>query len=334
MAINLLNLEPNKVTTDLSGYITYVYGGPKVGKTTLASQMDKALLLAFEAGYHAIPGIVALDVKTWGEMKQIIRELKKPEVKEVYKCIVIDTVDIASSLCEKYICSQLDIDNIGDGGWATNSWSKVKKEFEETFRTIAQMGYALFFISHDKEKEITLENGQKYMQKCPTLGNAYQTIISSMADIYGYAHPVMQPDGTSKVMLTLRSLDNSVSAGCRFKYIAPEVEFNYPALTKAISEAIDKEAEMTQKKFITDESFAKEENITDKPSFEATLESVNTTINGLINSHTIEDFKNNYSPKIVEITEKYLGKGKKINQCVPSQVELLQLIEMELKELS
>lgn len=29
MAINLLNLKPHKVSRDLSGYITYIYGAPK-----------------------------------------------------------------------------------------------------------------------------------------------------------------------------------------------------------------------------------------------------------------------------------------------------------------
>ena len=128
MAINLLGLQPHKVSRDLSGYITFIYGPPKVGKTTLATQMPGALLLAFERGYNAIPGIIAQDVNTWGEMKQIFRELKKPEVQEVYKTIIVDTVDIAADLCQKYICNQLGIDNMGDGGWGTNSWSKYKKE--------------------------------------------------------------------------------------------------------------------------------------------------------------------------------------------------------------
>ena len=30
MAINLLTLEPHKIARDLSGYITYIYGEPKV----------------------------------------------------------------------------------------------------------------------------------------------------------------------------------------------------------------------------------------------------------------------------------------------------------------
>ena len=89
MAFDLLNIQPHKVSRDLSGYITCIYGPPKTGKTTLATQMPKALLLAFEKGYNAIPGIIAQDVTTWGGMKQIYRELKKPEVQAVYKTIVI-----------------------------------------------------------------------------------------------------------------------------------------------------------------------------------------------------------------------------------------------------
>ena len=92
MAINLLNIQPHKVSKDLSGYITFIYGPAKIGKTTLATQMPSPLLLAFERGYNAIPGILAQDVNTWGEMKQIYRELKKPEVQAAYKTIVVDTV--------------------------------------------------------------------------------------------------------------------------------------------------------------------------------------------------------------------------------------------------
>lgn len=70
----------------------------------------------------------------------MLRGLKDPEIKELYKTIVIDTVDKASQLCEKYICNQLGIENIGDGGWATNGWKKVKLEWEQTFNTLTMMG--------------------------------------------------------------------------------------------------------------------------------------------------------------------------------------------------
>lgn len=59
MAINLMAIEPHKVSRDLSGYITYVYGHEKSGKTTFASHMPSPLILAFEKGYNALPGVLA-----------------------------------------------------------------------------------------------------------------------------------------------------------------------------------------------------------------------------------------------------------------------------------
>ena len=67
--------------------------------------MEGALLLAFEPGYHALPGVVAQDITSWSEMKQAYRELKKPEVRAHFNAIIVDTVDIAADRCKKYICS-------------------------------------------------------------------------------------------------------------------------------------------------------------------------------------------------------------------------------------
>lgn len=50
MAINLKAIQPHKVSTDLSGYMVYLYGPGGAGKTTFGSQAKKPLLLAFEKG--------------------------------------------------------------------------------------------------------------------------------------------------------------------------------------------------------------------------------------------------------------------------------------------
>lgn len=59
MAIDLLGLQPHQVSRDLRGYSVFFYGDPKTGKTTTASRFPESLLLAFEKGYNAIPGIMA-----------------------------------------------------------------------------------------------------------------------------------------------------------------------------------------------------------------------------------------------------------------------------------
>lgn len=324
MAINLLNIQPHKVSRDLSGYITFIYGPAKVGKTTFGSKMPGALLLAFERGYNALPGVMAQDITTWGEMKQVLRELKKPEVKEVYKSIIVDTADIAAEMCQKYICSQLDIENIGDGGWATNGWAKYKKEFEETFRTLTQLGYAVVFISHDKEKTISPQNAKEYQQIGSSMQSSALSIIENMSDIIGYAHPKIGEDGSAKRVLTLRSLDNSIRCGCRFKFIQPEIDFSYEALAEALAAAIDKESELTNRQFVTDEKntaiaiteYNYEELMAEFKSIVGKLMEVESATNG---------------PKIAEIIERYLGKGKKIAETNKDQAELIYLIVHDIK---
>ena len=217
MAIDLLSLKPHKVSRDLSGYITYIYGAAKTGKTTLASQMGKALLLAFERGYNAIPGIIAQDMTSWSDMKAVLRELKKPEVRDTFQSIIVDTVDIAGSLCEKFICNQNAVDRIGAIPYG-QGWTMMKNEFENTFRAITQLGYAVFFISHDKDKVFKTKEGVEYNQIVPSCPSSFNEIVKNMADVFAYAEKYTD-DGVAKVRLILRSVDNSVDTGCRFKYI-------------------------------------------------------------------------------------------------------------------
>ena len=324
MAINLLNIEPHKVSHDLSGYITFLYGPAKCGKTTFGTKMPGHLLLAFERGYNALPGVMAQDITSWGEMKQVMRELKKPEVKATFKSIIVDTADIAADMCQKYICNQLGIENIGDGGWTTNGWAKYKKEFEETFRTLAQLGYAVVFISHDKEKTIKPQNGTEYQQVTSSMQSSALAIIENMCDIIGYAHPKVMMDGTQRVVLTLRSGDNSVRCGCRFKYITNEIDFTYEALTKALNDAIDKEASETNGQFVTEERLMP--TILKEYDYDALM----TEFQKLVGEIMAKNQSN--APKITMIVEKYLGKNKKVSDTMPDQAELISLIVEEMRE--
>lgn len=290
----------------------------KVGKTTFGSQFPGALILAFERGYNALPGVMAQDITTWGELKQVMRELKKPEVQAVYKSVIVDTVDIAASLCEKYICNQLGIENIGDGGWSTNGWSKYKKEFEDTFRTITQLGYAVCFISHSSDKTFKRKDGTEYNQMVPTAQRSVNEIVKGMADIYACADIV---NGERK--LILRSLDGSVDTGCRFKYIEPEIPFGYQYLVDALNKAIDKEAAETNNKFVTTEKVL--EVIAPTYDYDALMDEFQKITGDLMQKDPAN------APKIMEIVEKYLGKGKKVSETTRDQAEFIDLIVGEIK---
>lgn len=319
MAIDLLSLQPHKVSRDLSGYITYIYGAPKCGKTTLATQMDKPLLLAFEPGYHALPGVIAQDVTTWAEMKQVYRELKKPEVKDTFKSIIVDTIDIAADRCKKYICNQNGIEDLGDLGYG-KGWTKFKDEFNEVFRGLTQLGYAVFFIGHDKPETIENPDGTKYQKIRPTLSNSTKTVIAGMADIYGYAH---QKNAGEMSVLTLRDSSGIIECGCRFKYMPVEIVMSYQNLVDALNEAIDKEAAETSGQFVTNERIVAPVAVS--YDYEALMAEFQDLVGQLMSSGTTN------GPKITAIVERYLGKGRKVSDTTESQAEFVNLIISDIK---
>ena len=319
MAIDLLSLQPHKVSRDLSGYITYIYGAPKCGKTTLASQMEKPLLLAFEPGYHTIGGIIPQDITSWAEMKQVYRQLKDPRVQEMYRSIIIDTIDIAADRCKKYICNQNGIEDLGDLGYG-KGWTKFKDEFNEVFRGLTQLGYSVFFIGHDKTEMIDNPDGTKTMRIRPNMSNSVKTVIAGMADIYGYAH---QKHAGEMSVLTLRDSSGVIECGCRFKHIPNEITLGYKNLVNAINEAIDKEAAENGNMFVTNERMATVEVPT--YDYNALMAEFQDLVGQLMSKGTTN------GPKITAIVEKYLGKGRKVSDTTTDQAEFIDLIIADIK---
>ena len=238
----------------------------------------------------------------------------------MFSTIVVDTVDIASNLCEKYLCSQLGIENIGDGGWTVNGWAKVKKEWESTWRAVTMEGYSLVFISHSKDKTFTRKDGTTYNQIVPSCSSAYNEIIKNMVDIEAY---ISIENGARK--LVMRSADDSIECKCRFKHISPIIEFSYDALVGALNEAIDKEAQATNNQYVTDDR--QFNPVAKEYDYDALMIEFQELAGKLMERSSATN-----GPKITHIIEKYLGKGKKIVETTRDQAEFVYLIVNEIKE--
>ena len=321
---SLLDLQPSVVSRDLTGYITYIYGAAKVGKTTFAKDMG-ALILACEDGTRAMSGAYAQIIQSWSDIRLMARLLKDDRMKNKYKAIAIDTVDIAAALCDKYICNQNGVDKLGEIPYG-GGWSAFKKEFEDVFRGIALQGYAVLFISHDKEKVITRQNGTEYTKIVPTVSDSINNIVKNMSDIIAYGYQA--PESEDRFMI-LRS-DGSIEAGTRFPYMESKIPFGYQYLVEALNKAIDEEEKHIGSQAVTSEKIIRP--VTKELDFDDLINEFNNLVNSLIEKVGEDNFKQYWAPRIVEITEKYLGKSKKVNNCTRDQVEQLSLIVYELKD--
>ena len=329
MDIDLLALEPHKVSRDLRGYSVFFYGEPKSGKTTIASKFPNSLLLAFEKGYNALAGVMAQPINSWAEFLKVCKQLKDEKVKAKFETIIIDTADIAYSYCEKYICKANGANTIADIPYG-KGYALTGNEFDEKLRDIVQMGYGIVLISHATDKVFTNESGEQYNKIVSTLDKRGNRIVTRMADIIGYSRAVTDSEGKDKTLLFMRGTPR-FEAGSRFKYTPDYIEFTYENLVNAIADAIDKQAKEDGQELFTDE---RDNNYIDTSShldFDKLMDEFNELITKF--SKDEQKMADYYAPRITQIIDTYLGKGKKVNEMNRDQVEQLALIIDDLKSL-
>jgi hypothetical protein len=296
-------------------------------KTTTSTRFPKHLLLAFESGYHAIPGAMAIPVNSWGEFLKILRELRKPEAKEMYETIIVDTLDIAWDYCEQYICAQNNVDKINQIPYG-GGHSQLKKEFDKQLRSIVQMSYGMVGISHSTTKPfMDPRTGQEYDRMVPTLSNSARIICNRLYDVIGYSTAEFDDNGNTITKLKMRGTPR-YDAGARFSYMVDEIEFNYDNLVKAFSDAIDKQEQATQNPALFE--------VRDHTEHVGTLvvydfDNLMTDFNNHVNRLMTKDVSN--QPKIMEIVERHLGLGNKVADMNRNQAEILSCIVDELETL-
>ena len=154
-----------------------------------------------------------------------------------------------------------------------------------------------------------------------------------MTDIIGYSRTVQNEKNELVTKLFMRGTPRYM-AGSRFKYTPDYIDFNYDSLVSAIGEAIDKMMESDGSKYITDTKSNLYLTDQDEPTFDELMNEFNSILENLIMNNSEEKFVEYYQPRIVEITDKYLGKGQKVNQCSREQTEALSLIVDDLKLLA
>lgn len=181
-------------------------------------------------------------------------------------------------------------------------------------------------ISHSTDRVEKDEKGNEYTRLEPTLDKRGRLICERTCDIIGLSRPTANEDGTVTTKLFMRETPRFV-AGSRFKYLKPVIEFTYDNLVNAIHEAIDKEAELTGHKYITETkaaTYQEEEEVI--PSYEDMRKEAGELIGTLMEKDP------NNRMKISKIISDYLG-AKKFADATEKDADQIYLILQELRRL-
>ena len=325
MAIDIFNIQPTTISRDLKGKFVCIYSLPKVGKTSMACQFPKNLLLAFEKGYNAIAGVKPIDVTKWSDLKLVLRQLEKPEARLLYDTVTIDTVGIAWEMCEQFVCAQNGVQKIADIPWG-GGYSACKKEFESCLRKITQLGYGLVIIAHvDKRTEKRADDSEVEILGPAIPKRAYE-IVNQLVDIIGYIDITWDEEGNSERWLYTRKTP-TVMAGSRFKYLEPKIKFGYSELVNAISSAIDK-AEKLDGAMVVDKTERIIEETLDYNAIRAEASALWKQLVGEGENANAEMAKT-----ILKKVEMIFGRTMKLSEITEDQVDLFNLVVIEMKDL-
>ena len=164
------------------GALTWlIYGPPKIGKSTLASQADNALFLATEAGLNSLE-VFQIPIASWDDFLSACGLIKAG--KHDYKTIVIDTVDMLHKLCAEHVLGKNGAEHESDLAYG-KGYALVNGEFQRVITKLAAMPFGLIMISHSKEQEKESRTG-KYVKTTPTLTESIRKILLGMVDVIAF----------------------------------------------------------------------------------------------------------------------------------------------------
>ncbi len=247
--------KPNisKVTKGLDGKIILVYGTNDTGKTLNAVKAEKPFYIGFENGLQDIPGVPYHLVKDWDEFLQLTQQfITLPSARDMYKTLIIDTVDNMGNLAADKVCELYKITRIKDGNNGFGHWKEYENEITRPLKKLIASGYTIIFLGHADTKAKQKDIKGKNREKKDIEGNL-------ITQIYPFGEPrVLKPiidscylvgycdlpgtDENGNVLnstLYLRGSSDTFFASCGNNYIIDEItEWTMEKLEKAIGDAI------------------------------------------------------------------------------------------------
>jgi hypothetical protein len=335
MAVDIFNAPKSVIANGLEGKVILIYGGNNLGKSYQATRFEKPFVIACEMGLNGIDGIPYTPITRWSDFKNVVKQFTDTrtiqKAKEMYSTIIVDEVYASSIYCQDYVCA-----NYGDGALTMadgdskhNLYQLYEKEYFRQVNLLVSAGYTVVFIAHEQVNTQTGYISPKGDKRCmnPIIDKCDYVVYLKSNGVDSEGHVIKSSGYLAQT--------NEFFARARIEYTPTFIkEFTAENLAKAIQTGIDKKKEI-DKATVTSFDEQQKLNTVVELDFDSLKKEFNTIVESLIGTTDQEqdNFSKNWAPKITQLTDQYLGKGKKVAECNSNQAEALSLIVSELKEL-
>lgn len=160
-----------------------LYGPPGMGKTTLLGQLPgKTLIVDVDRGTSVLQGKANIDVVRLDEsLSDLPKVLEMLEKKNPYDNVCIDSL----SELEKAMLTVYGREGKNDGAPEQGHYLKVQFKIADYCRRFRALSGNTIFTAWEMQKEIIAQDGSKYTQARPMLGDKSVDLICGLCDVVG-----------------------------------------------------------------------------------------------------------------------------------------------------
>lgn len=166
-----------------------VYGGTKIGKSSLGAQIDGAVFIDIEGGLDALD-VASIPAKTYKDVLAVLTALATEP--HDHKAVVVDSLDWMEGMLWQYVCDQHNVKSIElVGGGFGKGYIEAAKVWGEFFTALDYLrnerGMAILLIAHDIIAKMQPPDGEPYNYAELKLHNRAAALVKEWADCVAYA---------------------------------------------------------------------------------------------------------------------------------------------------
>jgi len=171
--------------TDFLAYTLFVYGPPKIGKSSLFKHA-KYFYLGFEKGLKAL-GVFKRYPKNWEHFLEYLDLLEEAcdDNTCIYRGVVVDTAEKCFDMCLAYVCEKYGMEHPADEEYG-KGWERLKREFTRAIVRLENLPIPVAYVSHSQTSTIKRSKGTDRTRISPKLSGTARHALLSQVDMIIY----------------------------------------------------------------------------------------------------------------------------------------------------
>ncbi len=197
--------------------VLLIYGAPKVGKTTMLSQLNDCLVVDTEKGSHMLEGYFS-EVNSKEELLEFYKDASESHD---YKYFALDTIDKIVEWTTKDVIRECGVEDIADLPYG-KGFGMVRERVLNNIKKLQSLCPRTIIVGHRKTAA-AVDNSNSIEPESLDLSGKLKNMLMAQCDAIGY----MFRDDEDNLMISFKS-DKALEAGSRCAHLKGKIfPFNW-----------------------------------------------------------------------------------------------------------